>query len=255
MSDIPTGIETVWHIQKRLIERGHRISLDGDLGPKTFWDSSETLKAILAELGGPVSVALSPVAASSLGQRVFIEVGHGPKPDGFDPGAVNSKTSLMEHTLNQVMASAISSRLSSTYGIASTIGDAKLSNYDSGRAAKGHDIMVSCHHNAASGPAQYALALYDDRRPTGTDKALAELVAKTIARELSIPSKGARGMSLSVLSGARSVGVPTAILVEPYFIHAQTPDNPAPAQMSEWSQRAGAAIADAIAAHLGVIAR
>jgi len=57
-------------------------------------------------------------------------------------------------------------------------------------------------------------------------------------------------MGLSVLSGARDVGVPVAILAEMYFMHRQTPANPEPAEMQVWSHRAGEALARAVLEHL-----
>lgn len=247
----PTGSLVVWHIQRRLREKGYDIAVDGDLGPKTFWDSSETLNAILKELGGPVAEPKKLVnKPSATGKRVFIDVGHGRKPGSFDPGAVHSSSQITEHSLNVIGANALARRLRE-HGIEATVGDESLSNYDAGRAAKGHDIFVSFHHNAAVNAAQYSLALFGSRNTTESDKKLAALASKRVAEVLGITDKGAREMSLSVLSGARSVGVPTAILVEPYFIHKQTPDKPAPAHMPDWSARAGVAIADAIAEHIG----
>lgn len=249
-NNTPKGSTAVWHIQKRLLERGHKIALDGDLGPKTFWDNSETLKAVLKELGGEVSLPKPPAPVpSSTGKRVYIDVGHGQKPGGYDPGAVHAPSKTTEHSLNLIGANALAARLRER-GVEAIVADGSLENYNAGTAGKGSDVFISFHHNAAANPAQYSLALYG-ARSTATDKALATLVSARVAAELGIPDKGAREMSLAVLSGARAVGVPTAILVEPYFIHAQTPDRPPVAQMRDWSARAGTAIANAVADHLG----
>lgn len=68
-----TNSELVLHIQKRLRERGHPVKLDGDLGPRTFWDNSETLRAVLKELGGEIALPKPPAAAPSpTGKRVFM---------------------------------------------------------------------------------------------------------------------------------------------------------------------------------------
>jgi N-acetylmuramoyl-L-alanine amidase len=247
----PTGSLVVWHIQNRLRAAGHDIAVDGDLGPKTFWDNSETLKAVLNQLGGPVALPVPPAPASSpSGKRVFIDVGHGMKPGGFDPGAVHAPSKTTEHSLNLIAAGAMSDRLR-VRGLEVRVADERLENYNAGTAAKGFDVFVSFHHNAAAGPVQYALTLYGSKA-TQMDKTLAALVSARVAAELGIPDKGAREMSLAVLSGARAAGVPAAILVEPYFIHAQTPERPSASLMPEWSRRAGESIADAIADHLGV---
>lgn len=248
----PTGSLTVWHIQRRLREQGYDIAVDGDLGPRTFWDNSETLNAVLDALGGATAMPKpAAVKPSKSGKRVFIDIGHGQKPGGFDPGAVHAPNGPNEHTLNEIGAQALAARLAER-GVESRVADESLENYNAGLAAKGFDVAVSFHHNAAAGPAQYSLALYGSRNTTESDKALAKLVSERVAKELGITNKGAREMGLAVLSGARAAGVPTAILVEPYFIHAQNPDKPPVAEMPDWSTRAGQAIADAIADHLGV---
>lgn len=252
-NNTPVNSTVVWHIQKRLMEKGHKIALDGDLGPRTFWDNSETLKAVLKELGGPVALpeppAPKPVTPGVHNKRVYIDVGHGQKPGGFDPGAVHAPSNTTEHSLNLIGANALAAQLR-LRGINAKVADDKLENYQAGTAAKGFDVLISFHHNAAAGPAQYSLALYGSKS-SPTDKALAALVSARVAAALDIPDKGAREMGLAVLSGARAAGVPTAILVEPYFIHAQTPDRPPASQMADWSRKAGAAIADAVADHLG----
>lgn len=251
VTDKPTGSTVVWHIQKRLRERGHDISTDGDLGPKTFWDSSETLRAILKELGGEIAQPKPPAAApSSTGKRVFIDVGHGRKPGGFDPGAVHASSRTTEHSLNLTMAAALSDRLRQR-GVEVRVADEALENYNAGTAARGFDVFVSLHHNAAVSPAQGSLVLYDPRNNIARDRPLAELVSARIAQELGIRDRGAKEMRLAVLSGARAAGVPVSVLVEPYFIHEQTPANPPAADMPDWSSRAGRAIADALADHLG----
>lgn len=249
MPDIKNSL-IVWQIQEQLRARGHKIMLDGDLGPETFWDSSETLRAILKELGGPIKALPTPrPVASDKGDRVLIDIGHGQKPDGYDPGAVHAPKGPTEHALNKIGAEALAARLRER-GLQPTISDANLHNFPAGVAAKGYDLLVSFHHNAATGPAQYSLAIHDNKTPSKETVALATLVSARVAKTLGIPDKGARAMALSILQGARSVGVPLAILVEPYFIHAQTPDRPATAAMSDWSTRAGQAIGDAIADHM-----
>lgn len=251
MAHKPTGSTAVWHIQKRLRERGHNIAVDGDLGPRTFWDNSETLRAILKELGGEIALPKPLASAPSIsGKRVFIDIGHGQKPKRFDPGAVHAASGLTEHELNVIGATALAARLRSL-GVDARLADQSLENYQAGTAAKGFDVLVSFHHNAAVNPAQGSLTVYDPRGNVSSDKALAQLISARVSSELGIRNRGAKEMRLSVLSGARAVGVPTAVLVEPYFIHAQTPDNPHSDVMRDWSRRAGEAIAGAIADHLG----
>ena len=248
MSKSPRGSETVWHIQQRLNELGHKVSSDGLLPlSSTAWDRSETLNAVLKQLGGPVKTVADekPVSTGNNMPDVYLEIGHGPKDGRFDPGAVHASSKTTEHELNKIGANACADVLKKA-GCKVTVGDYRESNYRAGQRAKGNDIVISFHHNAAGGRAQGAEALYDPRGYNSDDKRLAGLVAANMADELKIKNRGAKPMKLSVLSGARNVGVPTAVLAELYFIHQQSPDNPSACDMPDWSKRAGQAIANSI---------
>lgn len=247
----PENNETVWHIQKRLREKGYDIAADGDLGPPTFWDESETLKAVLADLGGPVALPPPvPHAASATGKRVYIDIGHGPKPDRFDPGAVNAGSGITEHQLNTVAGRACADALRAR-GLKVKVDDGKRHNYSAGKAAAGHDVFVSIHHNSAAGKAQGSEALIHAAKGGEADRRLARLAAEAMAGELGITNRGAKSAALSVLSGAGDAGVPAAILAELYFIQRQDPPYPPPGDMTIWSHRAGQALGGAIADYLG----
>ncbi|MEL7709259.1 N-acetylmuramoyl-L-alanine amidase [Citromicrobium bathyomarinum] len=207
----PENTELVWHIQKRLNELGYDVSVDGDLGPRTYWDQSETLTAILDHLGGPVNLPdPAPARPSASGKKIFIDVGHGQKPDGFDPGAVNAGSGITEHQLNLIAARACATVLA-TAGATVSVDDSNRHNYSAGKAAKGSDICISIHHNSAGASAQGSEALYHAHKGNAQDKALAKLAAKAMAEELGVRNRGGKPMGLSVLSGARDVGVPVAI--------------------------------------------
>ncbi|MEM8697280.1 MAG: N-acetylmuramoyl-L-alanine amidase [Pseudomonadota bacterium] len=246
MAERPENNETVWHIQQRLREKGFDIAIDGDLGPPTFWDQSETLQAVLAHLGGPVDVP-APLTETqdSDGKRIHIDIGHGPKPDRFDPGAVHKSANISEHSLNTIAAKACEARLLEA-GFQVTIDDLSRHNYSAGKAAKGSDIFVSIHHNSHGAPAQGSEALFHREKGDTADRTLAETAAAEMAKELAIPDRGAKPAGLSVLSGAEDVGVPVSILAEMYFMHDQEPPNPPPQDMAVWSHRAGEALARAI---------
>ncbi len=245
----PENSETVWHIQKRLRELGFDVAVDGDLGPPTFWDQSETLAAVLAHLGGPVvTVAAKDSAPTRSGKKVYIDIGHGQKPDRFDPGAVHKSSNVSEHSLNIVAAKACEARLLEA-GFDAVIDDLSRHNYSAGTAAKGSDIFLSIHHNSHGAPAQGAEALYHRTKGNAADRKLAAAAAKDMAKELGIANRGAKPAGLSVLSGARDVGVPVSILAEMYFMHEQNPPNPPHQDMAIWSHRAGEALARAIIVH------
>jgi len=226
----PENSETVWHIQKRLRDLGFDIAVDGDLGPPTFWDQSETLAAILAHLGGPVTIADPRDAAPTRnGKHVYIDIGHGQKPDRFDPGAVHRGTNTSEHSLNIIAAKACETRLFEA----------------------GFDVTIDdlSRHNSHGAPAQGAEALYHRTKGGTADRKLAAAAAKEMAKELGIRNRGAKPAGLSVLSGAADVGVPASILAEMYFMHEQNPPNPPASDMVIWSHRAGEALARSIIAY------
>lgn len=242
----PENSETVWHIQKRLRELGFDVAVDGDLGPPTFWDQSETLAAILAHLGGPVATAdATNIAPTRNGKKVYIDIGHGQKPDRFDPGAVHKGSNISEHSLNIVAAKSCEARLLEA-GFDAVIDDLSRHNYSAGKAAKGSEVFLSIHHNSHGAPAQGAEALYHSTKGNPDDRKLAAAAAAEMAKELGITNRGAKPAGLSVLSGARDVGVPVSILAEMYFMHEQNPPNPPHENMVIWSHRAGEALARSI---------
>lgn len=241
-------------------DHGFNLTLDGDFGSPTFWDDSKTVNAVLSVLekqGGPLDEKPDPDPAGSLtsSRKVFIEIGHGQKPEGYDPGAVRSGTDVTEHHLNGVVAQAMKERLFEL-GIGCVIGDASLSNYASGQAAKGHDVLISIHHNSHTdgSKAQGAEALYDPRtKNPKSDKRLCDFMAEAMAEANGIANRGAKSRRLSVLSGSRSVGVPYAALIECYFVQRRPDLNPATEAMELWSKRSGVAAANAIGKFLGAV--
>lgn len=240
-------------------DHGFNLKLDGDFGSSTFWDDSKTVDAILqtlVKIGGPLEEPADPEpAALSSDRSVYIEIGHGNKPEGYDPGAVRVGTNVNEHYLNGVVAMAMQARLNAL-GIRCEIGDPKVSNYSSGKAAKGHDVLISIHHNSHTdgSSAQGAEALYDPRtKNPKSDARLARFISAAMADANSIADRGAKSRRLSVLSGGRAVGVPYSSLIECYFVQRRPDDNPATAEMDAWSQNAGLAAANAIAKFLGTV--
>jgi N-acetylmuramoyl-L-alanine amidase len=182
------------------------------------------------------------------GRGVYLDVGHGRKPNGYDPGAVNG--SITEHALNLVAAEACAQALRSR-GIPVEVNDALATNLNAGRAAAGFDVMVSIHHNSTrGGPAQGSEAFAHASRGTAADRDLSGRIATAMAAELGIFNRGGKQANFDVLTGARSVGVRAASLAELYFIHRQSPANPPVAQFDDWSRRGGQAIAAAVLAWL-----
>jgi N-acetylmuramoyl-L-alanine amidase len=188
------------------------------------------------------------------GKGVYIDVGHGQKPQGYDPGAVHPAKPTTEHALNVIAANACAKALQQL-NIPVRVDDSNVGNLDAGRAAIGYDVFVSIHHNspAETNPptsAQGSEAFTHVSKGTAKDIALATTAATAMAKELQIRDRGPKVGSLSVLEGAKLAKVRAAILAELYFMHAQTPPNPSPSEFSEWSERGGKALGEAIAAWL-----
>lgn len=254
ITNIPQGNLIIWQLQKLGVALGGELpkyGTDGDLGPETGWDDSESLqmlKGVLEELnGGPIELpAIEPPTASPTGMSVFLDIGHGPKPGRHDPGAVHIGSGITEHELNTIFARACEERLCQL-GFAVTVADPAVRNWNAGNAARGSDIFISCHHNAARQNAQYSVGLFHETKGRAADKRLAAKLSRFTARALGIDDKGARGMRLSVLDGAIRPGVPAVVLIEPSFMHKQIPDNPLPGHLRKWAEVAGTAAANGVA--------
>lgn len=178
---------------------------------------------------------------------VYLDVGHGNKPTGYDPGAVNASSRITEHSLNLIAARACADTLQAR-GVPVKVDDSNVANYEAGTAAANFDLLVSIHHNSTDdgNKVQASEAYYHAVSGTAEDRVLAQIIARKMAEELGIENRGAKANSLAILSGARDVNLRAAALAELYFIHVQTPDNPPPSQFSNWSERGGEALGRAI---------
>lgn len=222
-------------------QRSRGLTVDGIPG-------RETVPALFGVLVEERKSPFSQPKAAFAPLRVFIDVGHGQRPTGFDPGAVHGPSKTTEHSLNQIAAFAMANELESL-GIITVVDDKNRTLTASGAAAAGYDAMISVHHNATAPgtKAQYSVALVHELKGTQKDKAAAAAISAAVAAELGIRDVGVKSMALGVLSGAKTVKVPVAVLIEPYFIHEQPTDNPPAADMPDWSRRAGKAAGRALA--------
>ena len=110
--------------------------------------------------------------AVKTGKRVYINIGHGQKPDRFDPGAVHGPSGKTEFNLNTIAANACKAVLESA-GHTVTIGGNETGNYGGGTKARGHNICVSMHHNSAGCNAQGSECLTHRLKVTDRDRHLA----------------------------------------------------------------------------------
>jgi len=183
------------------------------------------------------------------GQRlrsvITLEVGHGPHPEGFEPGAVDKRTGTEEWKMNHICALACKSYLDEVGYEDVLVTDEN--NYLSkiGWNNQKSDVFVSVHHNAfSSDAAQGAEALVHAKLASDSDRKLAKLCSHHFAKVLDITDRGIKTRGLSVLSGAigkRWRDTQAVCLVEPYFITGSDVDN-----HSEWSRKAGMALGMAI---------
>lgn len=194
----------------------------------------------------------SPAATPSApkiwkGKRVLLEVGHGPNPDGFEPGAVGVG-GVGEYDLNWIAAKAAQDLILKA-GVPCTITDfgdvhSPSDLCEIGKTAPGYDVFFSIHHNSAESPAQGSEVLGHDTKGDADDLALAKLMSAEIAKELGIPDRIAKGkdprQGLGVLSGAEDTNVGVSVLPELDLIHVPV------AEPNYWSQRGGKALARAI---------
>ncbi len=230
---------------------GSHDAMPDDKKPADAMSKDRYIAAVVkqfAEAQGRLFAAQPKSAAAQTwkGKGVYIDVGHGPKPGGFDPGAVHAETKLDEHALNTIAAAACAHELRQV-GVPVTVSDARVSNYQAGAAATQYDVFVSIHHNAINGKsAQGSEAIFHRSKGTAADRQLATLAAKAMANALGITNRGAKESAVAVLSGARDAKVRAAVLAELYFMHQQSPANPPPSDLEDWSARGGAALAGAI---------
>ena len=220
----------------------------GPRGPTRLEQRADDILDLLKK-GNNKDVEAMAKKARLLKRKITLEVGHGPHPEGFEPGAVDKRTGTEEWKMNHVCALACKKRLDD-YGFTNVLvtdEDNYLSHI--GRNNKESDVFVSIHHNAfSSDAAQGAEALVHDKLASDNDRKLAQLCSKYFAGSLEINDRGVKNMGLSVLSGAMKDvdrGDQAVCLVEPYFITGGDVDD-----HSEWSRKAGMALSNAITEYL-----
>jgi N-acetylmuramoyl-L-alanine amidase len=201
-------------------------------------------------LGIPVApvAPVTPVTRKTWKAKgVLLEIGHGPDPSGFKPGAV-APSGEREYDLNKIAAQE-ALKVIQAAGVPCSITDfggntIRNDLYEIGKTAAGFDVFCSIHHNAVNGSVQGAEVLVHNRKGDAADLALAKLMSAEIAAELGIRDRIARGrdprQALGVLSGAEDTNVRVSVLAEVYFIDAPV------ANRTDWSQRGGRAIGRSI---------
>lgn len=184
---------------------------------------------------------------------IVLEVGHGPHPDGFEPGAVDERTGTQEWKMNRVVANTCYDRLKGLGYQDVTITDENDYLFSLGAKHAKADIFISVHHNAFSDSrAQGTETLvHPDCMPT--DRKLAKVINQQICEALNTHDRGVKTMKLGILSRStyeRNEKNKGVVLIEPYFITGAEVDN-----HKSWSEKAGLALGTAIHLHLSGEAR
>jgi N-acetylmuramoyl-L-alanine amidase len=173
------------------------------------------------------------------GKGVLLERGHGPRPQGFEPGAVWK--GITEYELNGIAVEAARTYLVQ-FGIPVDVTDSGLALHDIGKLAQGYDVFVSVHHNASvEHKAQGCEALYHAALGDSEDKRLAAMLAANMALALKFQNRGAKPANLAILSGAEKTDVGVCVLAECYFL-----DGPRKEDRRKMSRAAGQAIGSTI---------
>lgn len=183
-------------------------------------------------------------------KEIVLEIGHGPHPDGFEPGAVCPRTGKREWDLNKILGESCKKYLFEMGYRNVAIEDENDYLFSIGRKHSNAHIFVSIHHNAFSDPSAQGTEtlLHPQAIGSGHEK-LAKIINKEISSELNnIPNRGVKTRSLGVLSGStfkRHENDSGVVLIEPYFITGGDVEN-----HEDWSYRAGRALARAIDIYL-----
>ena len=184
---------------------------------------------------------------------IVLEVGHGPHPDGFEPGAVDSRTGTQEWKMNRVVANTCYDRLKGLGYQDVLITDENDYLFSLGAKHAQADIFISVHHNAFSdGRAQGTETLVHPDAGT-TDRKLAQVINQQICESLNIHNRGVKTMKLGILSRStyeRNQNNKGVVLIEPYFITGSDVND-----HTAWSKKAGEALGTAIDLHLSGKAR
>ena len=198
------------------------------------------LKKATTEDVADTSAKVKPSKADT---EIVLEVGHGPHPDGFEPGAVDPATGVKEWDLNAVLADHCQHKLRNMGYTNVVVTDENDYLFAIGAKYANANVFVSCHHNAFhDSSAQGAEVLVHPEARDG-DKLLAAYIVGAISKSLGIANRGVKEMKLGVLSGStfeRHKDNDGCVLVEPYFITGAGVNHYA------WSELAGHAMAHAI---------
>lgn len=160
------------------------------------------------------ALAVTPVT----GKVIMLDAGHG----GFDPGAVNPRTSVAEKWISLAVVHRLKDKLEADGAtvLVTRIDDRFISL--SGRAAVANalnpNIFVSVHHNGTGNPVSNGTETYWTHE---NSRGLAESLNEHLVNNLHTVDRGAKQRNLAV---TRLTNVP-AVLTEASFITSDAESN------------------------------
>jgi N-acetylmuramoyl-L-alanine amidase len=183
-----------------------------------------------------LGIKLQPLQKAK--KKIFLDPGHSEAKVG-----ARSKKGAEEEDLNRLQAQVIKAQLEATGRFDVTIFDPLIDDLVAiGKAAKGHDMFISLHHNSHSGSEDPGTeVLFDNDKAEEQSKQLAEKLSAEISRALGTKNRGAKPFAGMVMDVAEQQGTFPVVLTESYFLNPYTQ-----AQAEERSRKAAIAIADVV---------
>jgi len=151
-----------------------------------------------------------------IGRKILVDPGHSPSAQGASgkPGS-----SITEYAMNSLQAVIVTDMLRKEGA------DVELYDPDPdllsavGKRAKGKDVFLSLHHNAANADGiDEGTETYVPSGSNDVARKLALKVNQAIVAAISSKDRGVKEKDYTVIATALSVGCPICMLVESYFI-------------------------------------
>jgi N-acetylmuramoyl-L-alanine amidase len=151
-------------------------------------------------------------------QRILLNPGH-----SGTKGASGKNPKIQETVENEAQAIYLQKLLTEMGFTADIIRQTQLVGdlLATGKAAKGYDMFLALHQNAFDGK-EHGAEVMVGAKPTEASLRAAKLIGTAMAKALGIKDRGPSDRSVSVITGAQSVGCPVVLLSESQFIDDET---------------------------------
>lgn len=171
-------------------------------------------------------------------QKILLNPGH-----SGTRGASGKNADIKEHVENEAQAIHLYRLLT---GMGFTVDIVRQTQFNgdllaTGKAAKGYDMFLALHQNAFDS-FEHGAEVMVGTKPTEASLKAARMIGTAMAKALGIKDRGPSDYSVSVITGANSVGCPVVLLSESQFIDDETD----PAEVRRETLLSAEAIAKAI---------